>query len=905
MSDIQEYKISINFSTKNADKAKDDIDKVKKSVGALKGTTSASKLATAGIGKLTSSFGGLTKMLKGFVAVKTFTKLGETIFSLGGKMADYIETVNLFRASMGEAASAAEEFIADAESKLGLDNQQLRNSISQFYNLAQGIGIADDRAYTMSQNLTQLAGDLSSFANISFETAQQKLMSGISGQVKPLREYGIALDQATLQEKAYALGINEKVKNMTRAQKTELIYYQIMSSTQKMQGDLGRSLLSPANSIRVMQTEFKALARAVGSIFIPIMMKIIPVVRVVTQILTQAAQAIANLLGFEMTDFNADLGSVGNLLTGVSDDIGGVGDAAEDTTKKLNKMLMPFDELNNVNFDTGSSSGGAGAGGIGDGGSLGLELPTYDMFASMSESMDTTISNIKETLKTLFEPVQNSWNTYGQGVMDSFNYALSESFRLSGDIAGSLMDVWSNGTGETTLNTIWQILTNIFYTIGNIKGAFATAWETDGTGTQIIQNLWDGFNNLLGIINSVADSIKKFTESPDFQRFANAMMNIIKSVSEVFKKITEKAKEIWEGGLKGAFEQLLGLFTRLGEIIDVIWNQALKPIVDWIIDTLAPIISGIGKGFGAEIEMINGWIDVLMGLINGDWQRVWDGFGKVFDGWKQSFEGAWEALKGVLEGFGQWFYNTFLKSTVDAFNASKDELKASWDKIKNAMETAKNWINDHIIQPIKTFFENLGTGIATTWDNIKNGITTKINEIKTRVETTFNTIKEKITGPIDRAKELIHTAIENIKGFFKFEWEFPHIKTPHLSWSTQPAPGWIANILRAINLPAEIPKLNVSWYAEGGFPEMGELFFMNEAGPEMIGQIGNRTAIANQDQITTAIANAAYNAISRALAENRSSDQPAVIQVNLGNEQLYKGYGQYKNEQSNMYGINI
>ena len=86
---------------------------------------------------------------------------------------------------------------------------------------------------------------------------------------------------------------------------------------------------------------------------------------------------------------------------------------------------------------------------------------------------------------------------------------------------------------------------------------------------------------------------------------------------------------------------------------------------------------------------------------------------------------------------------------------------------------------------------------------------------------------------------------------------------------------------------------------------MGELFFMNEAGPEMIGQIGNRTAVANQDQITTAIANATYNAISKALSENRSSEQPTIVQVNLGNEELYKGYGKYKNEQANMLGVSI
>lgn len=902
MSDIQEYKISINFSTKNADKAKEDIDKVKKSVSGFKGISS---VASAGIGKLSSSFGGLTKMLKGFVAIKTFEKMGQTIFKFANQTSDYIETVNLFRASMGEASDQAQEFIDKAERLLGMDSSETMKSISQFYNLAEGFGIASDRAYTMSQNLTQLAGDLSSFANISFETAQQKLMSSMSGQIKPLREYGIALDQATLQEKAYSLGINQKVKDMTRAQKTELIYYQIMTSTQKIQGDLGRSLLSPANSLRVMKTEFTRLARAVGSIFIPIMMKIIPVVRAVTQILTSAAQAIAHFFGFEMSDFNADLGSVGNMLSGVSDDIGDIGDEADSTAKKLNKMLMPFDELNNVTFDTGSSGGGAGAGGgIGDGGSLGLELPTYDMFASMSETMDGTINKIKEKLTTLFEPIKNSWDTHGKGVMDAFNYSVEENNRLWGDVGRSFEEVWLNGTGETTLNLIWELLTNIFNTIGNIKGAFANAWETDGTGTQIIQNLWDGFNNLLQIITEVAGVIEEFTKSPDFQRFATAMTNIIKSVSGIFKTITEKAKEIWEGGLKDAFEQALGVLSRLGEVAEWLWTAILEPIVNWIIQTLTPIFEGIVKYISGAIEVFKGWLDVLLGLVHGDWQRVWDGFGEVFEGWGKTLEGIWETIKGFFQGIIDWIYVTFFKGIVDNFNENKDKLKESWNKIKSAMETAKNWINDHIIQPIKTFFENLGTNIKNTWEGIKNGITEKITAIRNKAEEIFNKIKEKIEGPIKTAKDFIHDRIEDIKGFFKFDWEFPPIKTPHIWWSTQPAPDWIATILRAIRLPAEIPKLNVEWYATGGFPDAGQLFVANEAGPELVGNIGNRTAVANQNQIVDAVAKGVYDAVVSANSQSGSSQTPYVV-VNLGNENLYKGYSQYKNEQSNMYGINI
>lgn len=880
MSDIQEYKISINFSTKNADKAKDDIDKVKKSVSSLKGTTAASKSATSGISKLTSSFGGLTKMLKGFVAIKTFEKMGQTIFKFANQTSDYIETVNLFRASMGDAADEAQKFIDKAEDMLGLDPSQMMSSISQFYNLAQGIGIADDRAYKMSQNLTQLAGDLSSFANISLETAQSKLMSGFSGQVKPLREYGIALDQATLQETAYSLGIQQRVKDMTRAQKTELIYYQIMQSTTKIQGDLGRSLLTPANSLRIMKTEFTKLARAIGSIFIPIIMKIIPVVRAVTQILTQAAQAIASFFGFKMSDFNADLDSVGNLLTGVSDDIDGVGDAAEDTTKKLNKMLMPFDELNNVNFDTGSAGSGAGAG-VGSGGSLGIELPEYDMFASMSESMDGTINKIKEKLTTLFEPIKNSWDTHGKGVMEAFNYSIEENNRLWGDVGKSFEEVWMNGTGETTLNIIFGLLTNIFNIIGNIKGAFATAWETDGTGTQIVQNLWDGFNNLLDVIEQVSEAIEKFTSSPTFQKFATETTKTVEKISGWFKTLTETIKGVWENGGEETFTSLLDTGTKLVTLLEVL-AQKLSPIIEFATKLAGDQITEIVKAIGIMSETLGGFIDTVTKLLEGDWG------------------GAWKSASETIETMKQKISEFDIKSIPIFGNIFGFVV----EKIQRVMEFVTNMKT--AFEGFLQFFKGIFTGdFQSAWEGLYKGISGVISGILNTVTTIFNNIFNAITTPIRNAGNFIHDTIENIKGFFKFDWEFPKIKTPHLSWSTQPAPGWIANILRAINLPAEIPKLNVSWYEKGGFPNVGEFFFMNEAGPEMIGQIGNRTAVANQDQITTAIANATYNAISKALSENRSSEQPTIVQVNLGNEQLYQGYGKYKNEQANMLGVNI
>lgn len=109
-------------------------------------------------------------------------------------------------------------------------------------------------------------------------------------------------------------------------------------------------------------------------------------------------------------------------------------------------------------------------------------------------------------------------------------------------------------------------------------------------------------------------------------------------------------------------------------------------------------------------------------------------------------------------------------------------------------------------------------------------------------------------------------------------------------------------LFHGVNI-SRITLLSLPRFAEGGFPDEGELFVANEAGPEMIGNIGNRTAVANNDQITTAIAKATYEAVSKALFENQENEQQIVI--NLGNETLYKGMTRNRNQASNQYGITV
>ena len=87
-----------------------------------------------------------------------------------------------------------------------------------------------------------------------------------------------------------------------------------------------------------------------------------------------------------------------------------------------------------------------------------------------------------------------------------------------------------------------------------------------------------------------------------------------------------------------------------------------------------------------------------------------------------------------------------------------------------------------------------------------------------------------------------------------------------------------------------LPSVNVAWYANGGFPEMGQMFIARERGPEMVGTIGRKTAVANNEQITDAIATAVKAAVIEALMMAGQSEQTPVTEFTfrIDSEDMYK-----------------
>lgn len=369
-------------------------------------TNVSSKIAQTNNAASTSYMNLWAKFSMGIQAIRTGARTIGACITQSNK---YVEDLNLFVASMGEYAKEAQNFAEKVSDAMGIDPAEWMRNQGVFNTIITGFGVASDRAYTMSKNLTQLGYDLSSFFNISYQDSMQKLSSGISGELEPLRRLGYDLSVARLQQEAYNLGINRSINSMTQAEKAQLRYYAIMTQVTVAQGDMARTLNAPANQLRVLQAQAIMTARAIGNVFIPALNAILPYAIAVIKVIRLLANAIASLFHFKLPDIKYDnvRRNVGGIAKGLGDAGAGAGNLgkglgkAAKKAKELKNHLLGIDELNIISKDdnpiAGAMGGGAGGGGIGDalgGDDLGFDLPEYNFLEGLVENNVNRIVDI-------------------------------------------------------------------------------------------------------------------------------------------------------------------------------------------------------------------------------------------------------------------------------------------------------------------------------------------------------------------------------------------------------------------------------------------------------------------------------------------------------------------------------
>ena len=309
----------------------------------------------------------------------------------------YQEDLNLFTVALGNYAQEAQNYANQVSDLMGIDPADWMRNQGVFNTVIRGFGVVEDKAYLMSKNLTQLGYDISSFYNISTEAAFQKLQSGISGELEPLRRLGYDLSVARLQQEAYNLGIKKSVSQMTQAEKAQLRYYAILTQVTDAQGDMARTLNAPANQLRVFQAQITQLARALGNIFIPLLNTILPYLIAIVKVIRMIIDGIAQLVGFELTE--VDYSGVTDTGAAVSD-LGEDAEESQEKVEKLKKSVMGFDELNLLNGNDARDTSEE-LSKIGDIFSD-IELPQYDFLNGLVEQRsDEIVSMIRSTFEKL------------------------------------------------------------------------------------------------------------------------------------------------------------------------------------------------------------------------------------------------------------------------------------------------------------------------------------------------------------------------------------------------------------------------------------------------------------------------------------------------------------------------
>lgn len=516
----------------------------------------------------------------------------------------YIENLNLFNVSMGQYAEEARNYAEQVGEVMGINPGEWMRNQGVFMTITEGFGVASDRAYTMSKNLTQLTYDLASFFNISTSDAFQKLESGISGELEPLRRLGYDLSVARLQQEAYNLGIEKSVTAMTQAEKAELRYYAIMTQVTNAQGDMARTLEAPANQLRILQAQVEQATRALGNLFLPILKAILPYAIALAKAIRMVAEIIAGFFGVSIPEFDMGTDAIGGVASGAGEAADGLGDASK-KAKELKNALLGIDELNVISPPEDSSGGAGGAGGIGGGGGLGFELPTYDFIAdAVNEQVDKIMAKIQPFLDWVRENIDEIL----AGVL-----AVGAAF-LAWRIAKGVQDFlrW--------LSTMkgFNITGSIAFKIAGL-GLFLDAWNTMKEAIQDIMANGPNFTNVTKLISGFAEALGAAFLLFGNIKMAGAML-VISGLTGIVSAISDMVNNgvNWDNALflvknLGLFLSGLGMLTgntKLAGISLIISGATL------IVDNLKGFLEAIRTGDWSNVNMVEVAAGALM-LVGG------------------------------------------------------------------------------------------------------------------------------------------------------------------------------------------------------------------------------------------------------------------------------------------------
>lgn len=901
--------------------------KIQKLITSTEKYNASARKATTTTGKFTS---GLKALNVAAVAI-TFRKIGHFIAQAVTESNKYQEDLNLFTVALGQYAAEAQTYAEKVSDVMGIDPAQWLRNQGVFNTLLTGFGDTAERAQLMSQNLTQLGYDLSSFVNVPIEDAMQKLQAGISGELEPLRRFGYDLSQARLEQTALNLGIKESVANMTQAEKAELRYYAIMTQVTTAQGDMARTLEAPANQLRILQAQLTQAARAIGNIFIPALNAILPYAIAVVQVIREIANALANLAGFKLTD--VDYSGVNSAAVGAGSLADNLDDAAG-AAKKLKQYTAGFDELNVFAPNTGSGSG-AGAGGAGG---FDFDLPTYDF---LGDAVQTRIGEIKKMIEDTLAEITTIVSGFMLAVgailvVTGVNIPLGVGLMAAGAVglAATVGLNWTAMSSElaSTLALITGVVGGFLLALGAIM-AFSGANLPLGIalmalgGASLVtaavinwhnsdRHLTDALTTLTGVLAGASlavGAMLAFTgvaTGLGIALMAVGAVTLVSAAALNWNSIPDAlASPLSRVGLlvSGATLALgailafsgcmpLGIAlmaigaTSLVSVMALNWN-GLSDEIQNVIAIITTVVSVAFLAIGAALAFSGANIPLGLALLTAgavtmgtaimpNWNDLSDNVQQKISmittvvGGALLAVGAILALSGVALplGLGLMAAGALSLGAVATLN---------WDFVVNSIKKVVSVITGIlsgalIVLGVLLCLSGAGVGLGlavlaaglslsyAAWTLDDNPITRFVRQMA-------NSIIGLVNGVIDAINDMFHIQFNGLSV---------------MGITLIPAFD-----IRLVDIP------HIPFFEDGGFPNEGQLFIAREAGAEMVGAMGRRTAVANNDQIVEGISagvSVANDGVIAAIYALLNVVEEKDMSVVIGDNEIGHSYDRYK-----------
>lgn len=675
----------------------------------------------AGVGRAAALGGAIGGALGGVLAQGISSALGSIRDFVTGSVTAFAELEDSTAAAgtvFGDAFGAIQEQAAGAAEALGLSSSQVIAANTQFGVFGKAAGLAGGDLSGFSTDLTSLAGDLASFYGKPVEDAIAAIGSGLRGEAEPLRQFGVLLDDATLQSRALAMGIGDGTTPLTQQQKVLAAQAEILAQTTLAQGDYLRTADSTANVQKTLAAATDDLQSKFGTLLAPAFTAarssgidmvsslsswldgFIPKFQTFTAGVSGGLSSLFELV--RTGDFTAAIGEALNveedspiigLLLGVRDTavtvFAAIRPAFETISAAIEQLAPTFGTLIPQVLEVVTAFSPLHL-------VLNALLPVLPVLADLVATVATTlVGAASEILPAILD--------VGEVLAGSLADAMVDLAPIIADIAEQLAGVLGEAVVALApiITTLVPVIAQLASMLGGVLGSVITAL------TPVFVQLAGIITQLMPIVLQLVPPIMSVVTAllPLIGVIGDLIVQLLPPLLDLFMAVIEPIAEL-AGVLAEALAPLLTLVADLLAQYVVPFLSALigvvGDVITWVLELVGPALGGLVS----MLSTVIGWIANVIGVI-ADWaasldigaaidtmaSAVSDGIDNIV----QWFVGLPGRILAVISGLGGRLWDT----AVAAIQGFVDGIRSMAGRI---IDTIKEYVTDAVPDWIKDVF---------------------------------------------------------------------------------------------------------------------------------------------------------------------------------------------------------